>query len=143
MLFYKGMIYFGSSLAIRAQVLHFVHNNPIASHSGFKKTLQRAKRDFYWKGMTTDLKKFIRECEVCQQFKYENMSPAGLLQPLPIPNRVWVDVSIDFVEGLPISQGKLVILVVVDRLSKYGHFIALSHTYTTIEIAQVFCSKCY
>jgi hypothetical protein len=112
-----------------------VHSDPIAGHSGFEKTLQRAKRDFYWKGMTTDLKKFIRECEVCQQSKYENMSPAGLLQPLPIPDGVWADVSMDFVEGLPISQGKSVILVVVDRLSKYGHFIALSYPYTAIKIA--------
>jgi ribosomal protein L21E len=138
LLFYKGRIYIDSSQAIRAQVLKFVHSDPIAGHSGFEKTLQRAKRDFYWKGITTDLKKFIRECEVCQQSKYENISPVVLLQPLPILDRVWADVSMDFVKGLPISQGKSVILVVVDRLSKYGHFIALSHPYTAIKIAQAF-----
>jgi hypothetical protein len=131
LLFYKRRIYIGSSQ-------HFVHSDPMAGHSGFEKTLHRAKRDFYWKGMTKDLKRFIRECEVCQQSKYENMSPTGLLQPLPIPSRIWAEVSMDFVEGLPNSQGQSVILVVVDRLSKYSHFIALSHPYTAMKVAQLF-----
>jgi hypothetical protein len=62
--------------------------------------------------------------------KHENTFPAGLLRPLPFPTRVWANISLDFVEGLPSSQGHLVILVVVDRLSKYNHFTSLAHSYT-------------
>ncbi|GJW44371.1 putative mitochondrial protein [Tanacetum coccineum] len=51
----------------------------------------------------------------------------GLLQPLPIPKRVWSKISIDFIVG--VSQGKSVIFLVVDRLSKYSYFMALSHPY--------------
>ena len=75
---------------------------------------------------------------MCQQVKHENYKPAGLLQPLPIPSKPWLAVSIDFIEGLPRAQLKCVILVVVDRLTKYVHFMALAHPYTATKVAAVY-----
>ena len=60
------------------------------------------------------------------------------LQPLPIPDLVWTDISMDFIEGMSPSKGKSIILVVVDRLTKYAHFCAMRSPYTTASIAQVF-----
>ncbi|XP_026417343.1 uncharacterized protein LOC113312821 [Papaver somniferum] len=59
-------------------------------------------------------------------------------QPLPVPDQAWKDVSMDFITGLPESEGREVILVVVDRFSKYSHFLALIHPYTAASVAKVF-----
>lgn len=85
------------------------------------KTLKRLSANFYWESMRHDIKQFVGDCLVCQQTKYETSKPSGLLQPLPIPAAVWEDISLDFVTGLPNSGGFSVLMVVVDRFSKYVH----------------------
>ena len=80
---------------------------------------------------------FIQQCSVCQQAKHLNTKLAGLLQPLPIPNGVWQDIFLDYVEGLPKSDGFSVILVVVDCLTKYAHFFPLKHPFSALSVAQV------
>ena len=88
--------------------------------------------------MKNDIKEFVEKCLVCQQNKTLTLSPAGLLQPLPIPDKIWDDVTIDFIEGLPKSEGYNSILVVVDRLSKHAHFSLLKHPFTAQTVAAIF-----
>ena len=85
----------------------------------------------------------VRECDVCQKNKPDLAAYPGLLQPLPLPTTIWSHISMDFIESLPKSQGKTVILVVVDRLSKYAHFLPLSHPFTAIDVAQQFLNNIY
>lgn len=104
---------------------------------------QRVKSLFYWKGKSKYIQSFIRSCGVCQQCKHETVGSPGLIQPLPIPSSIWSDISMDSIDGLPKSFGKSVIFVVVDRLSKAAHFMALSHTYTAATVAQAFLDNVY
>ena len=62
---------------------------------------------------------------------------------MPIPGAVWVDISLDFIEGLPQSRGKDTILVAVDRLSKYAHFLPLAHPFTVASVAQVYFEQVF
>jgi len=88
LLFYKGRLYISDSSVLKNQFLHLSHGSPQAGHSGFHKTLSRAKANFYWMGMKADIKNFIKECDIYQRNKNETIHPAGLLQPLPIPTKV-------------------------------------------------------
>ena len=74
---------------------------------------------------------------MCQRIKFETSASGGLLQLLEIPTTPWTNVNLDFVEGLPKSQGYEVILVVVDRLTKYSHFIPISHPYSVAKVASL------
>ena len=66
-----------------------------------------------------------------------------MIQALPIREAIWTDVSLDFIDGLPLSFGKSVILVVVNRLTKAAHFIALAHPYSASSVAQSFLDNIF
>ena len=135
---HKGKLVIGSDLELRMDLLKHFHTFAVGGHSGVKATMKRTFFIVYWKGFTKTVKQFVRKCVTCQRCKYDTVAYLGLLQPLPIPERLWSNISMDFIEGLPKSHGKEVIFVVVDRLSKATHFLALSHPYTAIMVAQLF-----
>jgi hypothetical protein len=106
------------------------HSSILGGHSGIARTKARVAAQFFWSSLVSDVQKFVSNCLVCQKAKSATSAPAGLLQPLPIPSLTWDDISMDFITGLP-PAGFTVIVVVVDRLSKYGHFSPLESDYTS------------
>ncbi|KAK9189481.1 hypothetical protein WN943_018078 [Citrus x changshan-huyou] len=139
--FKRGRIYLNPTSTLIPQVMADCHSSPGGGHFGFHKTLSRIKLSFWWPNLRKTVKEFIQHCTICQRYKSDSMCPAGLLQPLPIPLQIWTEVSMDFIEGLPSSNGYTVIMVVVHRLSKYAHFVALKHPYTAVTIAKAFVAN--
>ncbi|KAL0297856.1 UNVERIFIED_CONTAM: hypothetical protein Sangu_3175800, partial [Sesamum angustifolium] len=105
-------------------------------------TYQRRKL-FYWATEKEEIKTWAKEGEIFQRAKHENDAHLGLLQPLPTVKEVWPYVSIDLTKGLPNSEAKESLLVVVDRLTKYSHFLPLRHPYTIASIAKIFFDNIY
>jgi hypothetical protein len=93
--------------------------------------------------MKEDTINYVRSCSKCQMVKPEHLPSLGLLQPLPIPKQEWTSIGMDFITGLPKSEGKNVIMVIVDRFTKFAHFILLSHPYTVIDAAHTFINTIY
>jgi hypothetical protein len=93
--------------------------------------------------MKQDVHNFVVECDVCQCNKGETVKYPITLQPLPIPPSIWWHISMDFIIGLPKSVNKSVIMVVVDRLSRYAHFYSLQHPFTTSIVAQIFMDQVF
>jgi hypothetical protein len=131
-------IWIGCNSALRTKLIAALHDSAVGGHSGIQATYQRVKKVFWWKGLKNDVTQYVQQCAICQKAKAERVHPAGLLQPLPVPQGIWEDVTMDFIEGLPKSEGFDTILVVVDRFSKYSHFLPLKHPFTAKGVAQVF-----
>ncbi|KAK7922262.1 hypothetical protein WMY93_009164 [Mugilogobius chulae] len=123
--------------AVRSQVIQWGHTSRFACHPGTRRTLVLLKRHFWWPSMEKDIRAYISACTVCARGKSTNQRPAGCLRPLPVPSRPWSHIALDFITGLPLSQGNSVILTIVDRFSKSVHFIALAKLPSAQETADL------
>ncbi|GMJ01176.1 hypothetical protein HRI_003786800 [Hibiscus trionum] len=93
--------------------------------------------------MKKQVKTYVLSCDVCQRTKDEHILKSGLLQPLPIPSQAWETISMDFIEGLPISKRFNFILLIIDKYTKYGHFLPLAHPFTTTEVASAYLDNVF
>lgn len=133
---YKDRIWISNNTEAHKAILLSLHDSGVGGHSDFLGTYQRIKSLFAWPRMKDDIRRYVSQCSTCQQAKNEHVRLPGLLNPLPVPIKAWSMISLDFVEGIPKSGAYNCILVVIDKFTKYGHLIPLSHPYTALEVAQ-------
>ena len=119
------------------------HDTLWAGHPGGDKTMEMLTRRYFWPHMDKEVEAYVRGCQVCQQDKAERCKPAGLLQPLSIPNQPWESLSMDFIISLPESQNYTGIFVVVDRLTKYAHFVAYESPANAEYVAKLFFANVF
>jgi hypothetical protein len=116
---------------IKKIILDEAHRSKFSIHPGSTKMYQDLKQNFWWSNMKVDVAKYVAECGTCHRMKASHLKSAGVLQPLSIPMWKWDDISMDFIMGLPLTARKKdSIWVIVDRLTKTAHFIAVHTTYS-------------
>ena len=129
LLLHRGKVYVPKDQELRLELLRLHHDTRLAGHQGRWKTLELISRNYWWPGMTIDVKKYVQGCDICQRNKPSRQPKFGLLQPNEVPAGLWETFTIDIITHLPESidtygNTRTAIVVVVDRFSKRAHFFA-------------------
>jgi hypothetical protein len=140
-LYYREKLFVPASDRLRLHLIQQHHDTPAMGHSGRTKTLELLSRNYYWSGMIQDVARYIRNCHTCQRSHTARHAPFGLLKPLPIANKPWEEISMDFVTGLPWSEGYDAIWVVVDRFTKMRHLVPCRTTTDASQLAEMFIDR--
>jgi len=138
LLYAKGGRIFMLKGELRKYVMTEIHDPQWAGHPGRERMVALLSQNYYWPKMKDDVELYVRTSLVCQQDKTLREREAGLLQPLLIPEKPWVSVSMDFIVGFPKVDGMNTIMVVVDRFTKYVVFVAAPTVCTTEVAAKLF-----
>ena len=143
-----GSLRFGNRLFVpndpdlKAEILKEAHITSYTIHPRGTKMYRDLRETFWWNNMKREIAQYVAQCLVCQKVKMEHQRPAGLLQPLPIPERKWEDITMDFVTGMPRTPtGKDAIWVIVDRLTRSAHFLAIKVDFSLERLARLYIKE--
>ena len=143
-----GSLYFQNRLCVqddkelKKKLLFEDHNTVFTMHPGGNKMYQDLKLFYWWKGMKRDVTEYVSKCLMCQQVKAQHQVPTGLLNPLPIPQWKWDNITMDFVSGFPLTQHKHdSVWVIIDRLTKSAHFILVMMDYSMDRLAELYVEE--
>jgi hypothetical protein len=139
---HKNRIYVPSSREKRNLVLEEMHGVPYDGHLNYQKTITTVRSQFFWPGMKKDVIDYITRCMECQKVKAEHRHPTSLLHPLPILEKKWEVITMDFITGLPRTNKQHdSIMVVVDKLTKVAHFVSVKRMHTMDNIVDIFMKE--
>ena len=131
-------VYVPKDKKLRVEIIRLHHDTPIAGHGGQWKMVELVTRNYWWPGITKEIKRYVEGCDQCQRMKNRAEIPAGKLRPNQVPERPWQHILVDFITKLPVSKGHDSILVVCDRFSKMSHFVATTEKTTAEGLVRLF-----
>jgi hypothetical protein len=141
-IWFKDLLCVPNVQSIRELILKEAHETAYSIHPGSEKMYQDLKKKFWWYGMKREIAEHVAMCDNCRRIKEEHQRPAGLLQPLQIPQWKWDEIGMDFIVGLPRTRaGYDSIWVVVGRLTKPAHFIPAKTNYSSAVLAELYMSR--
>ena len=119
LLLHRGKVYVPKDKSLRLEVLKLHHDTHLAGHQGRWKTLELLSRNYWWPGMSVNVKNYVQGCDTCQRNKSSTTAPYGLLQPNKVPTGPWEIVTTDLITQLPESvdsegNPRTAIIVVID-----------------------------
>jgi len=123
---------------LRAEIIRLHHDIPVGGHGGQWKIVELVTHNFWWPGVTKEMKRYMKGYDVYQQNKNHTEQPASKLMPNSILEKPWTHISADFITKLPLAQGYNLILVVVDRLTKMVHFVPTTEKTSAEGLARLF-----
>ena len=136
---FRGRVCVPSDAEMRRLILEEGHKSCLSLHPGMTKMYKDLKDNFLWQGMKKEVAQFVSACLTCQKAKVEHQKPGGTLQPLDILVWKWDSIAMDFVTHLPRTvRGNDAIWVVVDRLTKSAHFLAVNLKMSMAKLAQLY-----
>jgi hypothetical protein len=142
MLWYKKRLCVPEVKEIRELILHKAHDSAYSIHPGSIKMYHDLKSIYWWYGMKRAVAEYIALCDNYQRVKAERQRPAGLLQPLKIPQWKWEEISMDFIVGLHTTQsGYDSIGVIIDWFLKVAHFIPVKTTYKGAKLMELYIAR--
>ena len=98
---YKDRIWIPAEASVKSEILQRFHDDPLAGHFGVNRTEELIQRRFHWKKMRQEIQEYVRSCATCQGVVSRRHKPYGQLESLPKPARPWLEISMDFITGLP------------------------------------------
>ena len=134
----EGRVYVPKEEKLRTEIIQLHHDILIAGHGRQWKTVELVTRNYWWPGVTKEVKQYVEGCDQCQRMKNRTEMLAGKLRPNQVPEKPWQHISVDFIMKLPVSKGHDSILVVCDRFSKMSHFVAMTEKMTAEGLARLF-----
>jgi hypothetical protein len=128
---------------MRRRVLHEAHDTPIAGgHFGPDRTYMQVRARFFWPRMWEAVRRYVEGCDTCHRINGRSGLPMGLLQPLPIAQRRWQRIGVDFITDLPeSSSGNDCIITFIDHLTKRAHWRACKKSLDAAGFAQIFVDE--
>jgi hypothetical protein len=141
-LWYKGRICVPNIKELMDKILHEAYESTYSIHHWGNKMYHDLKATYWWYGMKRDIAEYVALCDTCQWVKAEHQRPAGLLQPLQVPEWKWEEIAMHFIVGLSRTQsGYDSIWVIVDWLTKVAHLITVKTTYSGPQLAELYMSR--
>ena len=135
---FRGKVYIPLDAQLWHDIIEAHHDTPVTGHSGQWKTTELVARNYWWPGMGCYIAKYVKGCDLCNRIKMFLTAPMGKLMPIRILYCRWQIISVDLITELPQSHGYDSILIAVDCLSKWAHFIATTSDITSLRVARLF-----